>query len=62
MGDDFGNLGACDAVLLGSGEMIFERIVGNAHRNEGSDGDEAAVAQRQEIVTAPDLAEKDIVI
>ena len=62
MGDDFGHLGACDAVIFCRLQVINQRGVGKPLRDEGRDGDKAAVAQRKQIVAAPYFAEKDVVV
>ena len=62
MGDDFGDLRAGDAILFSLLEMIGKRTVGDALRDKRGDRHEAAVAQRQKIIAAPYLAEKDIVV
>ena len=62
MGDDFGDLRPADAVLAGRLQVIGERRVGHALADEGGQGDEAAVAQAQEVVAAPYLSEEDVVV
>ena len=57
-----GSLGACDAVLLGFLKMICQRAVGDALRDERGDCDKAAVAEREQVVAAPDLAEEYVVV
>lgn len=52
----------CYAVFSGFHQMEFKRTVGDALTDERSDCHKAAVAKRQQIVAAPDFAEKHIVV
>ncbi len=62
VGYDFGNFSAGYAVLLRSRKVIFERIVGYAHRDERCYCHKAAVTQRKKVVSAPNLAEKYVIV
>ncbi len=62
VGDNFGDLRPADAVLAGRLQVVGERRVGHALADEGGQGDEAAVAQAQEVVAAPYLSEEDVVV
>ena len=62
MGDGFCYFGAGDTVVLGVLEVVEQGSVGDALGHECSHGDEAAVAQRQQVVAAPHLSEEDVVV
>ena len=62
MGDYFGDFGACDTVFARFLKVVGERGVGDALADERGDGDEAAVAQAEEVVAAPHFTEKYIVV
>ena len=62
VGDDLGGLGAGDAVFLRRLKVKLERRVGDTLRDERGDGHQAAVAERKQVVAAPHLSEKYIVV
>ena len=62
MGDDFGDFRSGDAVLLRCIKVVCERRVGNPLADERGDGNKATVAQTEEVVAAPHLAEKDVIV
>ena len=62
MGNDFGDLGAGDAVFLRLLKMEAQRTVGDALADERGDRYQAAVAKTEAVSAAPHLTEEDIVV
>ena len=62
MRDDFGYLGAGDAVVLRRLQMICQRVVGDALADERCNRHQAAVTKTELVGAAPYLAEKNIVV
>ena len=62
MRKDFGHLDLRDAVVLGGGQMVFERAIGDALTDERADGNDAAFLQPQLVGAVPHLPEQNIVV
>lgn len=62
VGDDFADFGACDAVALRLLQVVGERGVSQSLADECRDSHEAAVAQAEQVVAAPHLAEEHVVV
>lgn len=62
MGQDFGDFGAGDAVLLGFLQMIGERTVRNALAHQRGKRNEAAVAEAQQMIAAPHFPKENVVV
>ncbi len=62
MGDDFGDFGAGDAVVLRFPKMEAQRAVGDALTDKSGNRYQAAVAKSELVGAAPHLAEKDVVV
>lgn len=62
VGDDLGDLGAGDAVLLRRLKMVGQRTVRDALADERSEGYQTAVAQAEAVGAAPHLAEEHVVV
>ena len=62
VGNDFGDFSTGNAVLLRVLQMMEQRRICDTLGNERRDCHKATVAQRQEVVAAPYLAEKDVIV
>ena len=62
MGEDFGHFGFAYSVFLRRFKVILERRVGQSLRHEGDHRYDGTVTERKQVVAAPDLPEKDVVI
>lgn len=62
MSNSFGDFGTRYAIHLSILQVMLERGVRNTLAHKGCNGYEASVPKAKEVITAPHLTEKDIVI
>ena len=62
VGENFGDLGAGDSVLLRGGEMIAEGLIHQPLGHQRHHRDQGAVPQAEGVLPAPHLAEQHIVV
>ena len=62
MGEDFRNLGLCDAVLLCRHQMVLKRRICQALGHQSRYRDQRAIPQRQLFFSAPHFSKKHVII